>query len=156
MKDIFKGVNHHCFKHGHELNGKKSKVYNVWDAMIQRTTNPNNTAYKNYGGRGILVCNEWLESSVFIEWALNNGYKEGLEINRIDNNGNYNPDNCNFVDHFINNQNKRNKEDFGIDLWHGYYRIRITRYKATICKYAKDLKTARKIKQDILNIYEDM
>lgn len=155
MKDIFKGSNHHCFKHGHELNGKKSKIYGVWDSMIRRTINIQNPAFKNYGARGISVCEKWRDPMGFINWALINGYKEGLEINRINNDGNYTPDNCDFVTHAVNNQNKRNRPDYGIDLWHGYYRIRITRYKATICRYAKNLKDARKIKQEILEIYEN-
>lgn len=155
MKEIFKGINHHCYKHGHELNGKKSKIYAVWDAMISRTTNIKNSAFKNYGGRGISVCEEWKIASNFIEWATANGYKEGLEINRINNDGDYSPDNCNFVSHFVNNQNKRNAKDYGIDSWRGYYRVRITRYKCIICKYAKTLEDARIIKQKILETYED-
>ena len=146
----FKGENHVAFIHGHCSYGRKSKVYGIWGSIIQRTLNPNNPYYKNYGGRGINVCQEWRNPLTFIAWANKNGYRKGLEINRIDNDGDYKPDNCNFVDHFINNQNKRRRDDYGIDIWRGYYRVRITQYGKTICKYAKNIDTAREIKQKIL------
>ena len=76
--------------------------------MKQRILNPNHKDYKNYGGRGITVCNEWLAFIPFRDWALNNGYAEGLQINRIWNNGNYEPFNCNFVPGEENARNKRN------------------------------------------------
>ena len=81
------------FKHGE--NG--TKLYNVWGNMKQRILNPKHKFYKNYGGRGITVCNEWLEFIPFRDWALNNGYDESLQINRMFNDGNYEPSNCNFV-----------------------------------------------------------
>ena len=74
------------------------RLRHVWKNMKQRCYNPNSPEYKNYGGRGIKMCNEWLKSSkVFIEWALNNGYSIGLDVDRIDNNGNYEPSNCQFL-----------------------------------------------------------
>lgn len=63
--------------------------------------------YKNYGARGIIVCDEWLNSfDNFAEWSLKNGYKKGLEIDRIDNDGNYEPKNCRYVPMIINRRNK--------------------------------------------------
>ena len=85
-----------------------TKLYFVWQSMKQRVLNLNNKSYKDYGGRGITICNEWLEFIPFRDWSLNNGYTEGLQINRINNDGNYEPINCNFVTRKENNRNQRN------------------------------------------------
>jgi len=69
-------------------------LYFVHQSMIARCENPGHAAYPNYGGRGILVCKEWHDMKTFGEWALKNGYKQGLSIDRIDNDGNYDPANC--------------------------------------------------------------
>ncbi|MFA5177254.1 MAG: hypothetical protein WC440_03780 [Candidatus Omnitrophota bacterium] len=93
----------------HKKHGEgKTALYSIWNAMIQRCYHKYNKAYKNYGMRGITVCDEWLNDFlVFREWALTNGYGAGLEIDRIDNNRNYEPINCRFTTHLINNRNKR-------------------------------------------------
>lgn len=71
------------------------KLYSVRAAMISRCMNVNNKHFKNYGGRGISVCKKWKEDwRIFVKWALANGYKEGLWIERKDNDGNYSPENC--------------------------------------------------------------
>jgi len=83
-------------------------LYNVWNNMKQRCYNKNNSYYQNYGGRGITVCDEWKNSAkVFIDWALDNGWKKGLGLDRRNNNGNYHPDNCRFITHIENNHNVR-------------------------------------------------
>lgn len=76
--------------------------------MRQRCYNPNNPRYYRYGGRGITICEEWKNLNNFIEWALSNGWVEGLQIDRINNDGNYTPDNCRFV---TNKQNSRNRNN---------------------------------------------
>lgn len=83
-------------------------IYYVWQGMKDRCCNPNSKSFQNYGGRGITICEEWLNSDVFIEWAIENGWKEGLQIDRINVNGNYEPDNCRFV---TPQENARNKRD---------------------------------------------
>ena len=85
-----------------------SKLYKVWQGMKTRCYNPNFIYYCNYGGRGITICNEWKNDfSKFYEWAINNGYKEGLTIDRINNDGNYEPNNCRWVTRAEQNRNKR-------------------------------------------------
>lgn len=80
----------HFFKHGQA----RTKLYYVYQSMKQRCNDKNHQAYKNYGGRGISVCREWLDNfNAFYDWAMN-GYREGLSIDRIDNDGNYEPSNC--------------------------------------------------------------
>ena len=94
------------FKHGES----GTKLYKVWNSMKQRILNPKCKNYKNYGGRGITLCNEWLEFIPFRDWALKNGYKEDLQINRMFNNGNYEPSNCNFVPAKENSRNRRGQK----------------------------------------------
>lgn len=65
--------------------------------MIQRCTNPNNSFYNRYGGRGITVCPEWKTRKNFRSWAYSHGYSDDLEIDRINNDGNYEPSNCRWV-----------------------------------------------------------
>ena len=80
----------------------------VWCSMKARCYNVKNKAYKNYGGRGIEVCDEWrYASKTFFDWALSNGWQQGLELDRKDNNGNYCPSNCRFVTPMGNARNRR-------------------------------------------------
>jgi hypothetical protein len=86
-------------------------LYSVWNSMRQRCYNGNNKSYHNYGGRDIIVCNEWnRDFKTFYNWAYANGYRDGLQIDRIDNNGNYTPSNCRMVVSAVNQQNKRSNK----------------------------------------------
>lgn len=91
------------WKHG----GNGTLLYKKWSSMRARCRNPNSPSYTAYGGRGISVCSEWEDFAVFREWALNNGYKRELQIDRIDNNLGYFPDNCRWVTSKENNNNRR-------------------------------------------------
>lgn len=77
--------------------------------MRERCYNKNHDKYKYYGERGILICKEWLENpKEFVHWAMLNGFKKGLQIDRIDNNKNYSPENCRIVSRITNMNNKSN------------------------------------------------
>jgi hypothetical protein len=90
----------------HGMTGKR--LYRVWQSMKARCENPNNYAYRNYGARGIRVCDEWQTYEPFQNWALANGYSEHLTIERNDPNGNYEPNNCRFITLSEQTRNKRN------------------------------------------------
>ncbi len=84
----------------------------VWSSIKTRCRNSNSEHYSDYGERGIDICDEWHDNCiVFKDWALSNGYKEGLEIDRKDNNKGYNPDNCRFVSHSVNCTNRRKRRN---------------------------------------------
>lgn len=85
-----------------------TRLYKIWANMKSRCFNPNTINFKNYGGRGITVCEDWLVFDGFKDWALKNDYNDRLQIDRIDNDKNYTPNNCRWVLPKINSSNKRN------------------------------------------------
>lgn len=99
-----------CYKKQNRIThgATKTKLYSTWRSMRERCTNPKAAYYHVYGGRGITVCEEWARDfSVFRDWALKNGYKWGLQFDRIDNDKGYSPDNCRLVTPKVNNRNTR-------------------------------------------------
>ncbi|MBV7505644.1 hypothetical protein KW850_10290 [Bacillus sp. sid0103] len=92
------------FKHGLS----KTRIHGLWRKVIDRCTNPNASNYHNYGGRGISICHEWRTDFMnFYSWAIDNGYQEGLSLERIDVNGNYEPSNCKWIELREQCRNKR-------------------------------------------------
>lgn len=95
--------------HGFSAKGKEHPLYRVIKSAQARCDCPATKDYKWYGARGITVCDEWKKDPAsFVYWAIANGWKRGLDLDRRDNNGNYSPENCRFITHKENCQNKSN------------------------------------------------
>ena len=85
-----------------------TRLYTVWNDMNVRVHNPQYKQYNDYGGRGITICEEWKNDFMsFYNWAISNGYLDDLSIDRINNDGNYEPNNCRWVTQTIQNRNQR-------------------------------------------------
>ncbi|EQK46950.1 hypothetical protein LPC27_03930 [Paraclostridium bifermentans] len=95
-------------KHGYAGNNR-CRLYNTWLNIKQRCNNPKNPRYKNYGGRGIEVCEEWANNFIsFKNWAIKNNYNDNLTIDRVDVNGNYEPSNCRWISNKTQQNNRTN------------------------------------------------
>lgn len=93
------------YKHGM----RHTRIYNIWKSMRQRCSNPKCINYHNYGGKGVIVCDEWNNSfATFYTWATSNGYEDGLTIDRKDVKGNYEPSNCRWISYKEQANNKSN------------------------------------------------
>jgi hypothetical protein len=107
-----------------------TRLYKIWNGMIDRCRREKNKSYKNYGGRGIIVCQAWAKDFLtFYNWAMQNGYEDNLTIERNDVNGNYAPENCKWVTHKAQALNRRDN-----------HRVTHNGVTKTIAEWAKDLK----------------
>lgn len=96
-------------KHGYCSRAESHPLYDAWRNIKRRCYYKNSNYYKNYGGRGITVCEEWRNSfKPFLEWAMHNGWEIGLTIDRTDVNGNYEPSNCRWITQKAQLLNRRN------------------------------------------------
>lgn len=85
-----------------------TRLHRIWLNMKTRCFNPKFKQYENYMGRGITMCDEWRDSfKAFYDWAMANGYKDNLSIDRINNDGNYEPSNCRWADNYVQSGNRR-------------------------------------------------
>jgi hypothetical protein len=117
-----------------------SKEYGVWADMIQRCTNPNRKAYKNYGGRGITVCDQWLKFENFIE-DMGDAPFDKAELDRRDNNKGYSPDNCRWITRLQNSHNTRRNVNTtwnGVTMcrseWARQRKISLNTVKSRLCR----------------------
>lgn len=99
--------NKHEYRKKHGF-AKKEPLYSTWRGIKQRCYNKNHSRYKEYGGRGIVMCEDWKNNYlIFRKWALESGYKTGLTIDRINNEAGYYPNNCRWVTNKVQQSNKR-------------------------------------------------
>lgn len=96
-----------CLKKARKHGMSKTRIYSIWTQMFERCYRNSSPNYKNYGGRGIGVCHQWQEFNAFYA-DMKNGYSDDLSIDRIDNNGNYEPGNCRWVTPEVQSFNRRN------------------------------------------------
>ena len=130
-----------CLYDGKPLIMRKThanRLYNIWQGMIYRCTHESASNYLRYGGRGISVCPQCLDSfETFAEWSLENGYTESMEIDRIDNNNNYSPENCRWVSHMKNSQNRNTRTTSTTGFSGIAWRKDIKKYRVTITAHGK-------------------
>ena len=111
--DIERGCNTECRSCTKKRTGvthglHKHSLYSVWEGVKQRCANPKEENFKYYGGRGIAVCDEWKNDfKAFFDWAIENGWEDGLTIDRVDSDGNYEPSNCRWTTRMIQMRNTR-------------------------------------------------
>lgn len=127
--------------HKHKMSG--TRIYLEWQGMKGRCCNPHDPRYERWGGRGITVCDEWKNSfEAFYEWAVANGYHDDLTIDRIDNDGNYGPDNCRWATPREQSRNRSSNIKITIGnstrTFAEWCEIFLVDYKKTLVRYHKN------------------
>ena len=117
-----------------------TRLYSIWAEIKKRTLNPKNKQYNDYGGRGITICDEWKNDFMsFYNWAMENGYSDELSIDRIDNDGNYCPENCRWTTPTIQARNQRIYKNNTIGYKGVYYHKGRNKYTAQIVVNNKNI-----------------
>ena len=124
----------------HTTHGQRhSRLYTIWRTMKLRCSNPKTNGYKDYGGKGVTVCEEWQDFDAFFDWAMQNGYSDSLTIDRKDRNGNYEPSNCKWATQKEQQNNKStnhlltyNGETKTMTQWADEYRMNFHTLKERI------------------------
>lgn len=138
------GANNPKYRHG-ETTGGYTHLYYIWADMKRRATSPNHSQARKYFLRGIDICDEWLNFKSFKNWAIRNGYRQGLTIDRIDNNKGYYPKNCRFVTNAENCRNSR-RAKINVDI---AKKIKTLLNEKTIVGVARQLNVSEHIVRDI-------
>jgi hypothetical protein len=140
-----------CFYRKYKELIDNNKMYRAWQGIKTRCLNKNSKSFKNYGGRGIKICNEWFEFNNFYDWALKTGYKKGLTIDRIDVNGDYCPENCRWATKKVQANNSRsnirvtmNGETHTLIEWSRIYKINYRTVQSRIYIYGWRIEDAIK------------
>ena len=138
-----------------------TRIYQCWGDMKQRCNNEANAFYHRYGGRGVSYTKDWEEFMPFYEWAMANGYRDDLTLDRIDNDGDYTPENCKWSTQHEQSMNKTHLQSktgvVGV-------RWKANRYQAEICRYGEyhyigryetleEAKAARDAALEALNVH---
>lgn len=126
-----------------------SRIRNLWNGMKNRCEKPQCQSFKHYGAKGISVCDEWQDFKEFLRWSLDNGYQDGLTIDRIDSSKNYCPENCRWADRKVQNNNTSrnhlltyNGRTQSIALWADEMNLPYSTLKTRIDKYGWDIERA--------------
>ena len=121
----------------HGLGGHR--MYKTWDGVMQRCNNPKHKRYKDYGGRGISVCEEWLDIRNFVDWVENkSNWEEGLTLDRIDNDKGYSPDNCTFSTKTIQAINRRQKSNNTSGYVGVSWYAKVSKWRARVNMFKKE------------------
>jgi hypothetical protein len=115
FSNLYRGISTSCGCRTREVTASRNRthglsgtrLYRIWKGMWTRCNTPSQTGYATYGALGIRVAHEWRDYTAFHQWAMDNGYTDAREIDRIDVRGDYAPNNCRFVSHVDNSRNKR-------------------------------------------------
>lgn len=130
----------------------KEPLYSVWCGIRKRCLSESCEKFKDYGGRGVLLCEQWHDYSAFREWSMSSGYKTGLSIDRIDVNGNYCPENCRWTDSRTQQNNRRscvyythNGETHTLKEWSRKFGMNYSTVYSRITKYGYTFERALSI-----------